>query len=85
MRNARMICLCAAAVMVASVLPAAAQWSSSSTSFEGASAEMQKRGPRSDMYGPDRGGRYVVTDPGYRPSYRYYRRAHRAPVYGYYR
>jgi hypothetical protein len=85
MRKTRTICVCAAAFVAASMLPASAQMSSSSTSFEGASAEMQKRGPRSDMLGPDQGGRYIVTEPGYRYGYRYHRRAHRAPVYGYYR
>jgi hypothetical protein len=84
MRNTYMLCLCAAVAIAAMSVPAAAQWSTSSTSFEGATHEMQKRGPRSDVLGPGWGGEYVVTEPGYRRGYRVHRRHYHPPAYGYY-
>jgi hypothetical protein len=33
-----------------------------SSSWEGATAEMQKQGPYSNVYGPDRSGTYVITN-----------------------
>ena len=45
----------------------------SSTSWEGATAEMQKQGPYSHVRGPDRSGTYVISNGrNYRP-YRIYR------------
>lgn len=43
------------------------------TSWEGASAEMQKQGPYSNVYGPDRSGTYVITNDGRRAYYRSHR------------
>jgi len=89
MRYVRAICL-SAAVALAYAVPASAQ--SFNTSWEGATHEMQKRGPTSDIHGPDWGGRIYVT-PG-RNAYRHYwprhsYRYHRAPRpyygMGYYR
>jgi hypothetical protein len=43
------------------------------SSWEGASAEMQKKGPYSTVRGPDRGGRYFVSGGNRydRPLWRY--------------
>jgi hypothetical protein len=61
MRKSVAICLAGAAIAAMSVAPASAQRATSNTSWEGASHEMQVRGPRSNIYGPDRGGRLHVT------------------------
>lgn len=69
----------AAALVAAFSLPAAAQRATAHQSFEGATAEMQKKGPRSSMYGPMSDGRIVVTNPG---SRRYVKRhRHHTPRY----
>jgi hypothetical protein len=64
----------AAAVAAALVVPASAQRATTSQSWEGASWEMQRRGPRSSMHGPLSDGRIVVT-PGYGYGKRYMKRA----------
>jgi hypothetical protein len=83
MHPVRTICLCTAALIAAYAVPAAAQPSTSTSSWEGATHEMQKRGPRSTIHGPSWDGRYLVTG-GY-GHYRSYRapRHYRQPVYGY--
>jgi hypothetical protein len=82
MRTTRAICVCTAAVIVAYAAPAAAQYGTTTSSWEGATHEMQKRGPRSTIHGPGWDGRYIVTGGnGYR-SYRAHRQ-YRQPVYGY--
>jgi hypothetical protein len=43
-----------------------------SSSWEGAITEMQKQGPHSNVYGPDRSGTYVISNG------RHYHRFHRA-------
>ena len=54
----------AAALAALTAPPASAQRATFNQSWEGASWEMQRRGPRSTMRGPMRDGRILVT-PGY--------------------
>ena len=85
MRGTHLVCLAFAIAAVTAATPAAAQWASANSSWEGAITEMQKRGPGATIYGPDFAGRLLVTDPAYQYNYRYARRGHRAPAYGFYR
>jgi hypothetical protein len=48
--------------------------STTSSSWEGAITEMQKQGPTSNVYGPNRSGSYLITNG--RHHHRYH--AHRA-------
>jgi hypothetical protein len=60
-----LVTLIGAAAIAALVTPASAQRAANyNQSWEGASYEMQRRGPRSTMRGPMRDGRILVT-PGY--------------------
>ena len=84
MRTTRAICLYTAALVVACAAPAAAQqYGTSSSSWEGATHEMQKRGPRSDIYGPGSDGRIIVSGSDGYLSYRRAQPPDRQRAYGY--
>lgn len=85
MRTTSAICLCTAALIAATAAPAVAQRASLNSSWEGATHEMQKRGPRSDLRGPTVGGQIIVTpgDNGYRQRAWRSHRPYHGPAYGY--
>jgi hypothetical protein len=65
------------AALAALVTPALAQRATTNQSWEGATHEMQRRGPTSTLRGPLSDGRIVVT-PGYHKRYvKRYHRHHR--------
>ncbi len=81
MRFIRLLSVSAAALALTYAVPAAAQ--TFHQSWEGATHEMQKRGPGSTIHGPGWDGRILVT-PGYAYGYghRHFRRHHPRPYYG---
>ena len=64
-----------AALAATFALPAAAQRVTAHQSFEGATAEMQKKGPRASMHGPRSDGRIIVTS-GHRRHAGWHRHHH---------
>jgi hypothetical protein len=75
------VSLIGAAAIAALIAPASAQPATANQSWEGATHEMQRRGPASSLRGPMSDGRIVVT-PGYQRYHgRYVKRYHRSHRY----